>query len=616
MAAAWALASLFALVAPRGVAAQGPAAAANGGAPVVPPRPQVRVLLLPTLAVGRSPGGSQGPEWLGDMVGNLRQFVEEAGMEVWSAEAARAAFEQHHSTEPSAVSLEALNQWMTHAREGLRALGGADYGQAREHLQEANRFLQFAVDELNREMERAQRVLDTCLYLVRYFIEEANDVRQAARHARRCALLVPGVEPTWPMHTPETVEIFKHEQEVLAEEPPAELEVHSIPQGCNVRINGIVFGKTPFLATSLAQGTYRIQVECPGILPRGRRGRIHHMELHAGRNRLWVDAAFETAVRTDGLLRLHYPSWEKERALRVAHAREVADAIGADHVVLVTLTGDGLLLDRIAVDPAPKVVASAVVVPAPSGPRFDEVMADKLKMAFRALATGRSVRIEGDPPRTTPIEPWQPPGARRQERAAPSPGYAAMGTLNWVGLGAAAVGLGVLGYGWANWAGAVQDKLEAFSVAYPSDVDFVARQTRYLDARSLSNLLAWIGGALATAGLAVAPPDYEGGVPLWAWIGGGVGLGLVAWGVPGLLGGDVPLLQEAGCANVHDGMGGTTACVQDKPVATVGSLLVGTGLPLLALPAGYLVRSALGTEVQVSAAADGQQAMVRVSGRF
>ncbi len=590
-----------------------------GGVPRAP-RHTVRVLLLPTVAVGRSPGGRNGPEWLGQMLQNMRPQVEEAGLSIWSGEAARAAFEQHHSTEPSSVSLEALNQWMTHAREGLRALGGADYGEARAHLQEANRFLQYAVDELNREVERAQRVLDTCLYLVRYFIEEASDVRQAARHARRCALLVPGVEPSWPMHTPEVVEVFKHEQQVLAEEPPVQLEVHSEPKGCAVRVNGIVFGKTPFLASSLAQGSYRVQVECPGVLPRGRRGRVHHMELHAGRNRLWVDAAFEAAVHTDGLLRLWYPDWTRERTQRVEHARQVAEAIGAEHVVLVTLTGDALFLDRLKMSPEPHVLASAQVVPPPTGPTFDEVTSKKLLLAFRALAAGRSVRIESDPPKEVPIEPWLPPSAQA-ERAAREAARSRMTTVNWLGLGAAAVGVGALGFGWAQWAGTVQSRLERFSVAYPTDIDYLDRQERYVSAKGMLPLFALLGGGVASAGLALGLPEGENGVPAWAWASGGLGAALLAWGAPGVFGSSVPLLQEAGCASTRDAMGGQSACVGEKPARQVGLLLWGSALPFLSVPATYLLRQALGSGrrssgATVSASASADAVRIELGGRF
>ncbi len=590
------------------------------GAAASPPR-AIRVLLLPTVAVGRSPGGRNGPEWLGEMLQRLRPRVEEAGLRVWSAEAARAAFEQHHSTEPSNVSLEALNQWMTHAREGLRALGGADYGEAREHLQEANRFLQVAVDELNREMERAQRVLDTCLYLVRYFIEEASDVRQAARHARRCALLVPGVAPSWPMHTPEVVEIFKHEQQVLSEEPPVELEVHSSPQGCSVRVNGIVFGKTPFLASSLAQGSYRIQVECPGILPRGRRGRVHHMELHAGRNRLWVDAAFEASVHTDGLLRLWYPGWEQERRQRVAHAQQVADAIGAEHVVLVTLTGEALYLDRVRMSPEPQVVASAQVVPPPTGPEFDEVTAQKVQLAFQALAQGRSVRVEADPPRVVSVERWLPPSARSAQDG--RGGVGAMGVTNWIGMGVAAVGLGTLGFGWMHWAGTVQSRLERFEIAHPTDVDYLDRQERYVSSQGLLPILGLAGGGLAAAGLAVGLPETQGDVPVWAWASGGVGVALLAWGAPGVFGSSVPLLQASGCASRRDPMGGETACVGAKPSREVGLMLWGSALPFLSVPATYLLRRVLSgggvageANVAVSAAASRRGFQLRLAGRF
>ena len=184
----------------------------------------------------------------------LRQELVLRGQSVWRADRASERFEVVGSAPAPKVSQSDIDRWVERSRAAVRYLARADYKAARRELKAAQQLADRAADELNREAARAQQVLDTCLFMVRAYVETKNSA-EARRQARECRRLVPRVEPTAFRHTPEVRELLTEVDQEMAAEAPGTLEVQSTPAGCLARINGVEFGRTPLSNIELPVGS-------------------------------------------------------------------------------------------------------------------------------------------------------------------------------------------------------------------------------------------------------------------------------------------------------------------------------------------------------------------------
>ncbi|KPK50507.1 MAG: hypothetical protein AMJ63_14500 [Myxococcales bacterium SG8_38_1] len=172
---------------------------------------------------------------------SLRHELSRRGKEVWRADRASERFEAVGSAPAPEVSQSDIDRWVERSRAAVRHLARADYKAARRELKAAQRLADRAAEELNREAARAQQVLDTCLFMVRAYVETKNSV-EARRQARECRQLVPRVEPSAFRHTPEVRAVLAQVDAEIASEAPGTLEVTSTPPDCLVRINGVELG--------------------------------------------------------------------------------------------------------------------------------------------------------------------------------------------------------------------------------------------------------------------------------------------------------------------------------------------------------------------------------------
>jgi hypothetical protein len=226
-----------------------------------PPK-ELRWLVVPALG-GPSDSAGEGVrvEALHTAAEAVRQELVVRGRSVWRADRASERFEVVGSAPAPRISQSDIDLWVERSRAAVRFLARADYKAARHELKAAQRLADRAAAELNREAARAQQVLDTCLFMVRAYVETKNGA-EARRQARECRRLVPRVEPTAFRHTPEVRELLAEVDAEMASESPGTLEVQSVPPDCLLRINGIEFGRTPLSGIELPVGSYRIQVEC------------------------------------------------------------------------------------------------------------------------------------------------------------------------------------------------------------------------------------------------------------------------------------------------------------------------------------------------------------------
>ncbi|MGD8316137.1 MAG: PEGA domain-containing protein, partial [Myxococcales bacterium] len=452
----------------------------------------------------------------------LRYELSVRGEVVWRADRASERFEVVGSAPAPEVSQSDIDRWVERSRAAVRYLARADYKAARRELKAAQRLADRAAAELNREAARAQQVLDTCLFMVRAYVETKNDA-EARRQARECRQLVPRVEPTAFRHTPEVRELLAEVDAEMAAEAPGSLQVTSRPSECLVRINGVEFGRTPLTGVELPVGTYRLQVECK----EGERGRIHRVVVQSGPNAFSFDASLERAVRTRPVLHLQYPSraaWDE----RMDHAAEVARILGGGKVLGVTSMRD----EEVRVDLRADGYPPASVWLASRDGALD---ADEVRRGIDALLEGRSVDFTGPHPLARPS--WevelQPPApealpatlavtdsAQAPAHGAPRPRDQRIAGWSLLALGAASIGTSV---GLHVWRGHLGDRF----IASPSSL---SDAQQWNDARIGVWTTAAAGGAAASAAMPFLLPNQER-TPWWAWTLGAAGLGLTGYAI-------------------------------------------------------------------------------------
>jgi hypothetical protein len=523
----------------------------------------------------------------------VRQDLALRGLPVWAADRATERFEAVSSAPAPEVSQTDIDRWAERSRAALRYLARADYKAARRELKAAQALADRAAEELNREAARAQQVLDTCLFMVRAYLE-TSDPAEAKRQTRECRQLVPRVEPSSFRHTPEVRDLLAEVDAEIATEAPGSLEVTSEPAGCLVRINGIGFGKTPLSGIELPAGTYRVQVECDPT----RRGRIHRVAIDSGPNRFTFDDQLEQVVRTRPVLHLDYASsidWDA----RMDHAGSVAEVLdGAGALAVSSVPGGVLRLDSNASHLEP----ASVWIPAAAGsPTREDV-----ERAVDAILEGRSVDFTGPQP-VARASWWTEanPVARPPESVEPVSLHttAAEGSARphgqriagWTtfGVGVASIGASV---GLHVWRGRLGDTF----VDMPSNVNDARR---WNDIRIAVWTTAGAGGAAVSAAMPLLLPNHRR-TPWWGWLSGAAGLGLTGYAVyegVTLTTCPEPFVGDEAAAR---------ACVDRGQEAGRLSLALAGAAPLLTIPLVYLIRP-LRAEPSVSVNAGGAVVKIR-----
>jgi hypothetical protein len=523
----------------------------------------------------------------------LRQELVVRGQSVWRADRASERFEVVGSAPAPQISQSDIDLWVERSRAAVRYLARADYKAARRELKAAQRLANRAAAELNREAARAQQVLDTCLFMVRAYVETKNGA-EARRQARECRRLVPRVEPTAFRHTPEVRELLAEVDKEMASEAPGTLEVRSTPPDCLVRINGVEFGRTPLSGIELPVGAYRLQVECEEV----HRGRIHRVGIASGENVFAFDAALERAVHTRPVLHFEYgapAAWRKRMDL----AQQVASILGGASVLVVS----GLSSSVVRVDLSAEgyEAASAWLAVRDGAPESDDV-----RRALDALFEGRSVDFTGPHPIAraswrAELAPGAAAGAAtaaateaepEPKKGVPRPRNQRIAGWSLFGVGVASTGASV---GLHAWRGELGDRF----IEAPATLNAAQR---WNDVRIGVWTTAAFGGAAASAAMPLLLPDYER-TPWWGWTLGAVGLGLAGYSIyEGVTMTSCPEPYLADQAAVR-------ACVARGQEAGRLALALAGAAPLLTIPLVYLFRP---LRAEPSVSVTGQGAVVQV----
>ena len=551
-----------------------------------------RWLLVPALS-GGSEYGAQSVEELHTAAEALRQELVVRGQSVWRADRSSERFEVVGSAPAPQISQSDIDLWVERSRAAVRYLARADYKAARRELRAAQRLADRAAAELNREAARAQQVLDTCLFMVRAYVETKNPA-EARRQARECRRLVPRVEPSAFRHTPEVRDLLAQVDEEMASEAPGMLEVRSTASDCLVRINGVEFGRTPLSDIELPVGAYRMQVECE----EEHRGRIHRVGIQSGENVFAFDAALERAVRTRPVLHLEYDTpaaWGK----RMDHASQVAAILGGANVLVASDVSSGVV--RVDLSAEGYEAASAWVAV-----RDGKAEAEDVRRAVDALFQGRSVDFVGRHPiaRTS----WRAEQASgvavgaataaateassERNGGVPRPRRQRIAGWSLFGVGVASIGASV---GLHVWRGELGDRF----VDTPANLS-AAQQ--WNDARIGVWTTAAFGGVATSAAMPLLLPNYER-TPWWGWTLGAAGLGLTGYAIyEGVTMTRCPEPYIADQAAVR-------SCVARGQEAGRVALALAGAAPLLTIPLVYLFRP---LRAEPSVSVRGQGAVVQV----
>jgi len=521
-------------------------------------------LVLPTTTTEPATAEQAEAPWMEPTVRAANRALRRQGIGVWFAESALSAFRERGSFEPPAPSDDEIAAWAARAQEAVRTIVLGDRSVALPELEAVQGFAEQNLVVLNREPETAGLVLDACLYLARARME-TGDPDAAQRQAQDCVRLAPAAVPNPRVHPPSIIDLYAAAQKPSAARGGT-LIVESEPAACDLRINGMLVGKTPMASDDLYPGSYQVQVECRPDEP----GRVHRVEVPIGSRSLFVIDRFERAVRSSTLLYLEFEDAPEPQELSRA-AREVARSLPASAVIVASLVGPDVL--QLEVELATQTESSIVRLPTSStGP--DQ---DLMNQSVEALLAGRCADFSDGTPREIDCRSGQailatPVEVVDTKRVAPR-------SLFITGVSLASVGAASLAAGWSLVI--VRRSAGADWIADPNNLGL---QAKWLDLETPVIVTASFGGGLLVAAMPMVLPVHSK-TPWWAWLNGGLG---VAAAVGSIVSATTAAPKPAESCEVNGQ--DPTACVNRKRDTDRAILLGATAAPLLAMPLVYLLR--------------------------
>jgi hypothetical protein len=512
-----------------------------------------------------------GDAWMEPTASRLRTELLQRGVEVWSLQSAAARFGEDGSAPPAAVTEAEIEAWTAQSSAGLWNLAMGESQAALDELNQAQELSRHSIEDLNREEERVQKVLDTCLYTVRALLETGFG-SEAKALGRQCRELVPRGDPSANMHPAFVLEMFNRVG-ASGTEQTAMLSVDSKPSGCAVRINGLMFGETPLQVTDLLPAQYRVQVECDP----DRRGRVHIADASVGPTEVFVDARFDRAVETEPLVHLRYASALDEQQHGVTDAEQIAKAVPANALLLVSMpTPRTLEFELFGGAPPQKKTLARIAMGAQGASRGD------IALAARALADGKCT----DFTRSQPVAlPCGVGGEALSEGGWPidrMPRGQFISGLTLAGVGSAAL---IAGYVLlATRASAGEDWVAQLDSGAPPDG---AAQQQWINMGTAIVLTSSVGAAAIVAAMPLALPK-RAKAPWWAWLSGGIGVGLAAFSVA--YGVTAEAKPGTSCSNLRVTSPDAQTCVRRGEQTSIAILTGVTAAPLLTIPLVYLFR--------------------------
>lgn len=540
------------------------------------------VVLLLSAAVAHAQGAGE-PRWLfvpvstGELPARTppaaltaawEAAMRSEGEQVIANESAGSLVEARHSSEAIRVDNKRLQELVRIVDKGQQKL-------SRSQRQEAQDALQAVSDPEREFMLRdpalAQKLFDVCMMTAAILVGEKKSA-EAATHVNECAESFPGFFPPKRKGPPALQDLVARVQKQHQQEPSGTLSVTSEPPGCAVRLNGGVVGTTPATIANVAVGIVHVQIECDPQTP----GRTHAMTIGVGDNRLAVDAILEAALHTRDGLWLSFASDDTRRRQARGVGQSLAHVLGDPRVVLLVLEGGG---DNMIVRAVPLFASEAALKPV----HWQTIGGDDiaLRANVRALRGAFPQPQKPSPPpvptrlgpelvEATPEVSTQPEGGLQSTPIVQHSSWPSI----VAGASATVVGVASIAFAWAAYAQRQPLRLELRAVVDPTTrADFDARGTWVIGAGA-------IGSIALTAAVPFLLPKASN-VRTWAWVIGGLGVAVVGTGI----GYSIFERHCAPAAGVTE-----SGCRRFTADGTFGPLVSLHGLPLLGVPATYLIR--------------------------
>jgi hypothetical protein len=485
-------------------------------------------------------------------------------------------FESRHSSEPVQLNSDEMSRLLRSVGQAARHLALGELPQAQQAMESVYALSGPARDYLNREAARARKIFDTCL-MTGYLWERDQKHPQALRQMLECSRNFPGFRPEGRAYPPELREVFEQAKHQMQQDAPTMLLVQSRQtSGCGVRLNGIEAGKSPMSFSDVRAGILRVQLECQS----GVAGRIHSVELKPGENRLEIDAAFESVLRSQGGLWLQYDSDGARAARADGDLKQIQRALSAGHVVALFV--DGTTNPRVRVRTVADQPREIATLPHSAGDGYSlEAVAAAVKQ-LRVQGKQRKPALSDE---QAPIALHHPPEPIPAEPAEPAPPEVPSQQNVLVGVLLAAAGAGGIATSWVlygmryNYRRASAEEPGLTLQPVSDDVSVAAYQTPP----------HW--GVLASAGagaLLLGLSDYfwlpdDQGIPTLAWVAGAMGAAVAVTGV----------VISAAMRSCPEQPTADFACYQFYGDRAFGPLIALHSLPLLGVPISYAIRMAV-----------------------
>jgi hypothetical protein len=549
------------------------------------------LLAAPAVALGQDP---RDDVWLVTAVGAPEEpeakaaegaaaALRQVPVDVIDPEKAASLFEQRHSRAPVRLQPDEVDRLQKAIARVSHHLALENLTEARQALSALEDLTPEVSDYLNRKLERAEQIFQACL-LMAHLLRKGGYREKAYEQAGECARAFPGFEPDPQHYPPYIIDLFQRAAAEVQASAPAIVHIAATSGGpeCRARINGVDWGPVPTRVPGIRADEVRVQVDCGQAA-----GRIHRERIQPGDNNFVIDTRFDRAVQTETGLWLRYADREASDRYRVEDAIRVARVVGAAQVLQVDLPAGKL--HRIDV-PSARVVAS------------EELDLENLPGAVAALLRARVPPPGRDDTKGKRAGRPTSNGAFASElleyelEAEDGGTGSQLRIWGYVGAG---LSTGVLTAGWVYWF-MRRDKANRELERDP-DSDYDGYRVPVL-------VLGGVGSLGLAASVALALPEQPG-VPWWSYLVGAGGLGLAVYGIY------VWQQDERTCLESDE-----SGCLRENRIDTLGGpFFAMQSLPLLAVPATYLVRHLLRSERRSISAVPRlgpQGASLSLAGRF
>ena len=453
------------------------------------------------------------------------------------------------------------------------------------------------LDAIMETHELVERLFFACLATSRFHLQN-NDRTRARETMFHCRELGPDIEVHRRAQPPPVLALLDEVDADLHARPTHALVIETENQNCTVILDGKHVATTPATVPNVRVGEHRVSLACND----GRHSRYHRVVMVNEDRTEAIHIENDATIRTVERIELVFRTAAEENAQRMDAAIAIGSTLEATDVLIATPEENNVMrIDRIGV--AAHDVRGTVRIAADG---------DSLHVAtaIDALRRGHSVDLQnGDA-----IPTWTPPHANSPLNAAQNsvsggelerqgePFIPQASNTRVIGLAFGTVGLIGLVSAW----GVDIDRTwlqHWINVAQPTDPDYQLRIQRR-DRTTVWPYAAGIAGSLLTSvGIAYLLPD-EPRTPTWAWVIGGAGVATAA------AGGAVLALTPK-CDSTQ------TNCPHPSFAVERGALLFMTALPMLIVPATYLIRSVFGEHApNISVDANASGAFISFRGAF